>query len=219
MFKEKPILFNAAMVRAILDGRKTQTRRAISHKLMQNADTDQKDSGYVYVEDKYGDWHHVTEFCPYGKVGDRLWVRETFAEKMCSTYGSPDHVFYRADMPDVKKPNGLKWKPSIFMPKKHCRIFLEIVDVRIERLQNIEEKDAMAEGLKCLTKDGHITHKYGIPDLDGWPGACDIGWEWTNWDVCPVKAFKHLWTKTNGGKSWDDNPWVWVVEFKVVDNA
>lgn len=200
MIKERPIIFSSPMVRAILDGRKTQTRRVIKEKLMR------------------GEGAHVNN-CPYGKPGDRLWVRETWS-KAKSPMSS--EVFYRADGEPKGKQYPLsfveresRWRPSIHMPRWASRILLEVTNVRVERLHDISEEDAIAEGLKAITKDGK-TIKYGIPDRDGYPGNDDTGWDWCDWNVSPVSAYKMLWESINGQGSWDLNPFCWVIEFKVI---
>lgn len=104
------------------------------------------------------------------------------------------------------------------MPRWASRLALEVTGVRVERVQDISEADAMAEGLKGLTKDGSLV-KWGIPDRDGLPGNDDDGWHWKQWESDPRKAYRALWNSINGakpGRSWEANPWVWVVEFKRV---
>lgn len=158
------------MVRALLDGTKTQTRRVVK----------------CHVED-YGIIRHTATVCPYGYPGDRLWVRETFRQY-------PDGIFYRADANDIELANDVHrpWKPSIFMPRAASRITLEITAVRLARLQDISEVDVTAEGIQEIIDAG--------VDHDGWPRD----------------AYRSLWDSINGPDSWDANPWVWVVEFKVV---
>ncbi len=153
------------MVRAILDGRKTQTRRVIKEKLMR------------------GEGAHVNN-CPYGKPGDRLWVRETWQGPLfydeipedwnSDKYKTPEYCYYKAsgdscDFTDSDDNFVERWSPSIHMPRWASRILLEVTNVRVERLHDISEEDAIAEGLKAITKDGK-TIKYGIPDRDGYPG-------------------------------------------------
>lgn len=186
--KERQILFSTEMVRAIMDGSKTQTRR-------------------VKKSDK----------CPYGHVGDVLWVRETW---QLSTWLHPSdenygYIYKASDNGQEWESNDeqWKWKPSIFMPRKACRLRLQITDIRVERLQDITEEYARAEGLARISKDGGRTWKYGIPDTDGLPGTDDNGWEWREWNTSPVSAFKTLWGKING-PGWDANPYVWVISFK-----
>ena len=164
---KKPILFSGEMVKAILDGRKTMTRRVVNPQFTVN----------IMADD--GSWKWLK--CPYGKPGDTLWVRETFA---VNCVGGHDFVFYRADC--GSDGDGAKWKPSIFMPRKHSRINLHITEVRAERLQAISEADMMAEG---------ITHD---PQIATW------------------LKFASLWNSINEGRGygWDANPWVWVVSFE-----
>jgi hypothetical protein len=195
--KERPILFKAEMVRAILDGRKTQTRRLVKHVAMLGdskgwcAAAQAQEPGWVHI---VGDYRR---FCPHGQPGDRLWVKETFrlsTTNDCACYepcnckvGTP---IYRADFncSDDEGP----WKPSIFMPRWASRITLEIVNVRVERLNAITEEDAQAEG--CEPEDGCYTSDFA---LHGY-----------------VPAYRTLWESINGIGSWAINPFVWVIEFK-----
>lgn len=173
--REKPILFSGGMVRAILAGRKTQTRRIVKCAIaIGGTDTN----------------------CPYGNTGDRLWVKETFCYTDESINVEPGYVF-RATDPDWSEMEGFKWKPSIFMPRKASRITLEIVSVRVERLQAISEADAMAEGVEQMS---HGFRDYSAR-LD-----CQLG------DA--KMSYFTLWESINGAGSWDQNPLVWVLEFK-----
>ena len=97
-----------------------------------------------------------------------------------------------------------KWKPSIFMPKEACRLFLEVTDIRVERLQDISEEDAISEGIERLKPDGDLSYKSYAVDYD----AC----------VFPIVSYQTLWQKINGKESWDENPFVWVIEFKKLEN-
>ncbi|NUQ80811.1 MAG: hypothetical protein HUU10_04295 [Bacteroidetes bacterium] len=162
--KSTPIIFSTEMVRAILDGQKTQTRRIV------------KGDPYLWLFNE----------TPFGKVGDQLWVRETWA------YGNDDLLFiYKAGYPknspyqlkNTPSVSNVKWKPSIHMPFVVCRIFLEITDTRIERLQDITPDDAMDEGIPLTTND-------------------------------PIEEFCFLWESIYGPGSWDANPYVWVISFK-----
>jgi hypothetical protein len=215
--KERPILFSNAMVDALLRGCKTQTRRIM--------EIQPPGDGYVLAEiigdkKKRGKLHWVKtnkeatlitddqniEFtCPYGQVGDCLWVRETFAIV-------DNIVKYKVDNPKLDT----KWKASIFMPRAASRILLKFTGVKIERLNDILDDDALEEGLSQTSKDGFTT-KYGIPDKDGWPGHDNWGWDWQNWNTSPRKAYKFLWEKINGIGSWGVNPLVWVISFEVVE--
>lgn len=188
---ERPILFSTPMVRAILDGRKTQTRRVVKpcHMAMDHgeaADGTCIDAGYIPV------WR----LCPYGHPGDRLWVRETFRRW-------PDGIQYRADLPadDERDPSHFpRWKPSIHMPRDCSRILLEVTGVRAERLHAIGDKDARAEGAPCI--DEASGREVLFPDADK-AGSWTLG-------------FRGIWQSINGEASWDANPWVWVVEFERV---
>jgi hypothetical protein len=211
----KPILFSTQMVQAILDGRKTQTRRLVKPQPKTQHRTDTRLEFYARrgenweVKDKWaGDGFSILDSfkCPYGKVGDVLWVREKFRALVDCESGKFHSFSYYADMPEAfHKQFPHKWKPSIHMPKNACRLFLEITKVRVERLQDISEQDAIAEGVKF--------------DIQK-----DIGTFW--WDYInggfniflnAYKSFKSLWSSINGADSWNANPWVWVVEFKRIE--
>ena len=196
---ERPILFSGAMVRAILEGRKTQTRRIVKF-LPEYLDAQfvrikheaRKNRFDPVLSIKHPDAYAA---CPYGQIGDRLWVRESFFETgITNVIVSSRHRFYKAsyegDLP-------IKWKPSIHMPRFMSRITLEITNVRVERLQDISEEDAKTEGLE--TNDHFFCGRHGRNDI--YPTA--------------KQAFADLWDKINGKRaSWESNPWVWVVEFK-----
>ena len=166
--KERPILFRGDMVRAILDGRKDVTRRPVKLDMASNMDegrgaTDTA-AGYPYIETDDGHVS-VTKLCPYGQVGDHLWVRETFTlveplpdrtptyprAKFCTIDGNDTEVWYRADgdlgILIYCDPDGPRWKPSIHMPRAASRITLAITDIRVERLHEITEDDARREGV------------------------------------------------------------------------
>ena len=219
--KERPILFSAPMVNSILNGTKTQTRR-----IAKGVGIAPGIGQVLKGSDDIKEW---PEFCPYGKPGDRLWLRETWQGPILDddeyeeyrrngkeSYLKPQYCVYRAtDQLNAIDEDGneLNWRPSIHMPRWASRISLEITGIRVERLQDIGEEDAIDEGLKAITKDGKLI-KYGIPDRDGYPGADDFGWNWGDWDKSPVLAYKRLWQSINGKGSWDLNPFVWVIEFK-----
>jgi len=139
--KVKPILFNTEMVGLLLDGSKTQTRRPISNALMANAHTDKNDSSHVILEDQDGFPYHVKEKCPFGKVGDLLWVRETFIDE------ADGGLIYRAG---GVKSSSEKWTPSIHMPKGLSRITLEVTDIKVERISDITTDDLIKEGFGGL---------------------------------------------------------------------
>jgi len=225
--KERPILFSGPMVRAILEGRKTQTRRIIKG-IPERFEPD-GNMGAISIKHprrgKFGCLVRCRDFadvvpCPYGQPGDRLWVRETFGHNGC--LNCPVH--YRANEPDWKDNSlnpSARWYPSIHMPSWASRITLEITGVRVERLKDISESDAISEG-GTWTDNGPrnwarlkgLTFEQANP-VNGWnEGWSHIGE--TNKDRCLITAktsFAHLWQSINGLGSWIKNPWVWVVEF------
>lgn len=185
--REHPILFSGEMVRAILDGHKTQTRRAINTQLQLCQSPDDEPKWFIAN-------------CPYGQAGDHLWVRETWGAVSKSEHAAPleeCNIEYRADLPVgcTDQPGGWPvedakgneeaphWKPSIYMPRWASRITLEITSVRVERLQNIKPDDVEDEGFFR--------------------------------DVLNIERFMVLWDliNTKRGYSWESNPWVWVIEF------
>lgn len=189
----RPILFSAPMVRAILAGTKTQTRRVV--KPSKDPDFDCQMAPSEIAGDE-----HADRLCPHGKPGDRLWVRETWAAPH-SEDGRPPHAIQcdqmRIHYAASDGRGGLLWRPSIHMPRWASRITLEITSVRVKRLQSISAADAIAEGLS-QTEGG------------AWlPGPCDH----------PEWAYHQLWNQINGAGSWEKNPWVWVVEFKRVEGG
>jgi hypothetical protein len=208
---EHGILFSAPMVRALLDGRKTQTRRALRHQVTGPAAMQMTGPRHAEIVNKHG--VHIPGWdCPYGQPGDRLWVRETTHRRPMLNLltGEPlapeyDGGAYTVDGVDVLTPDGFDvawWYsrsscPSIHMPRWACRILLEISGVRVERLQAIGEADARAEG---VTIEDH--HMRGYCAGEFLPPS--------------IRAYRDLWESINGVGSWEGNPWVWVVEFKRV---
>ncbi|QKJ73430.1 hypothetical protein HRH33_12855 [Pseudomonas rhodesiae] len=215
--KERPILFSAPMVRAILEGRKTVTRRPVKVQPHIDASGNFCVGNSNYGQDGYGSpvtKHFVNGCCPFGKPGDRLWVREAWqADAQVDSvaprelsHGEP--IRYPADWDfrqtgcAMMKPG--KIRPSIHMPRWVSRILLEITDVRVERLQGITEEQAKAEGVR-LMRDGS----------DTWVSREGPGNLVTPWPTAK-EAFSDLWNTINGPQAWAANPWVWVVEFKRV---
>jgi len=198
--KERPIIFSTEMVRAILEGRKTQTRRIVKY----DVDTTTYDLFYWHPENHNDKTHSAIGIygwrktgliyygvCPYGKSGDRLWVRESFV--YAGTL-DPGYLIYKANYPDcvpkhlenIPSIDKIKWKASIFMPRNVARIILEITNIKVQRLQDITEEDAKAEGV-------FIHRVYPASRM-----------EFANlWDSIHKKIYR-----------WKDNPWVWVIEFK-----
>jgi hypothetical protein len=211
--KERPILFSGPMVRAILVGRKTQTRRAIKTQpfycdfmpnpvFPKNDQERAEQSGLIWPNAK----EEILARCPYGKVGDRLWIRETFA---WSGYAA-DHqeVLWRADGDHSEdERGGARWRPSIHMPRWASRITLEITSVRVERLNEISEADAKAEGIERIVDNSPICG----PDC--WRDYSADGLIPFDADK-PIASFRSLWESINGTGSWQANPWVWVIKFR-----
>lgn len=234
--KERPILFSGPMVRALLDGRKTQTRRGLTRNnstvlgdrwgakspwvgldftvakprtqsslmlCIAGGDAPRDihlDVPFLHPEDaaRGMEWDGtVYRVRPQWEAGDRLWVREAW----CAA-DAPGGFAYMADHPG--DPRGLGWRPSIHMPRAASRITLEITDVRVERLQDISREDAAAEGLHKLPVSG----RYVINRGDQYFGSVSHD---------PREVYAWLWDDINGAGSWDANPWVWAVAFRVLD--
>lgn len=201
--KELPILFSGAMIRAILEGRKTQTRRIVKRpsNVSDDAIPEPLLDGNMFW--KLPDYNvGNSQKCPYGEVGDRLWVRETWLQSPVS-----NQYWYRADKgeEDFAAIYNYRWKPSIHMPRAASRITIEIVGIRLERLQDISEQDAIAEGISSIDDGGEILYLANSPSSE----------RQTRYSSS-VAAFRKLWDSINRdrGYSWDSNPFVWVVEFK-----
>jgi hypothetical protein len=209
--KERPILFKGPMVRALLEGRKTQTRRVVMPHPVQSPTT--KTWFWLKKPDIHTAWSSVPfkgtldAYCPFGRVGDRLWVRETWYNDLPGEK-NPEHVYFRADgeccqqIPECQcaTVGKVKWRPSIFMLRWACRIVLEVVSVRVERVRMISEEDAVAEGVDYYTPGPKGMLNNRVQEM-------------------PSEAFRDLWDSINAkrGAGWDKNPWVWVVEFKKVE--
>jgi hypothetical protein len=218
--KERPILFNGEMVRAILDGRKTQTRRIVAEKLLQhtydcamNPTTSLRGTPLCPIQDPGGSPGQMIQYpkqeaiescCPFGKPGDFLWIRETWkpdpswgqGQVRTPLLSEGDNILYKSTLPENHaKASWCNWRPSIHMPRWASRITLKIANVRMERLNEISEDDAWAEGCQ-----------QGNPALPGMEG----------WD-CAKDWYADLWESINGKGSWDLNPYVWGIEFKRVE--
>lgn len=178
------------MVRAILDGRKTQTRRAAKPQPAAGVRTS------PFVGSGLEDGHGKELRCPYGQPGDRLWVREAWARAYVAQAGQEWFVYRESDN---RTDYGGPWKPSIHMPRAACRLVLEITDVRVERLQSISEADARAEGVESEFAGADFAAAHG--------SLCGSQHRY---------GFASLWESINGAGSWTTNPWVWAVTFKVV---
>lgn len=212
---ERPILFAREMVRAILNGRKTQTRRIFKrHQIPSSENFDGRfpEMRFSAIANNHPRWGfcafgeteakcaaQLIEYgaCPFGSKGDRLWVRETWADLRGMGFDAP--VAYGADtLPGTdgdmaRIAYGVKWRPSIHMPRWASRTTLEITDVRAERLQEMSNSDCLEEGIEA----GSPTY----PHLESCPRNVR-------------EQFQYLWESINGDSSWHQNPWVWVIEFK-----
>jgi hypothetical protein len=228
--RKRPILFSAPMVRALLDGSKTQTRRVVkpqpahdqimprewSKVTRHNPNAIYGDGLGWVATDKSGNPHEFR--CPYGQPGDQLWVRESFAPRTLGAWPILETAMqpiYRADgdRPEWKNI----WKPSIHMPRWASRITLEITSVRVERLQGISEADAKAEGIK---RGANFPGWYRGPLLGDSAGLQQAGGrEGKIPTAFPRLAYRSLWEQINGPGSWDANPWVWAVEFKRLEGG
>lgn len=196
--KERPILFHAIMVQATLNGTKTQTRRVIKGQALDWLAPDKFTPEFVADPDN--------SMCPYGKPGDGLWVRETWSP-ILDHNNVFHHYAYKADCDPLHKV--VEWKPSIFMPKEACRIKLLINDVKVERLHDISEDDAKAEGIERW--DNPLFNEERYRDYSGKPQ-----WKQMNERRDPVAYFKSLWQSINGIESWESNPWVWKISFEKI---
>lgn len=194
--KERPILFSGEMIRALLAGTKTQTRRVVKEWQIPKQQEDgtwfaiaQRDPRYGFGVSGYTEQECAKQLAqygsPYGNPAAKLWVRETFGDAGC-------RLTYRADEDDGAHCVVEKWIPSIHMPRAACRLVLEITDIRVERLQDITYGDAQDEGWP--------------PMVDGNPNPYD-----------PITWFKLLWIELYGAGSWDANPYVWRISFKKVE--
>lgn len=213
--KQIPILFSTPMVQAVLENRKTKTRRIVKPQPPEEfIHVEPYEGCFEFYDTKYDDDDAgIYPFdgqglkCPYGKPGDVLWVRES-CQCVGGDYEGNDieggFWLYKADGEKAEKHLDVydhlaerRWKPSIHMPKSACRIWLEVVSVKVERLQMITEQDAIAEGLRLRydkEEDGLVRY-----------------------DNRNAEAFEDLWSRINGSDSWEANPWVWVIEFKRIE--
>jgi hypothetical protein len=214
----KSILFSTPMVQSILDRRKQQTRRVIKPQpsnpdfvLWNVADsTNKKIIGKKYWASKNQIEDHKRDevyFKPKYQVGDVLWVRETWFND--ADFGEKPIFIYKADNENFPRGSS-PWKPSIFMPKEAARIFLYVTSVRVERLQDISEEDAIAEGVEPVSFFGKTAHSYKNYDESTDP-TID---RYYNGFPSARLSFESLWQSINGEDSWNENPLVWVYEFE-----
>lgn len=223
--RERPILFSGEMVKALLDGRKTQTRRIIKPQpvkgdlILKTQDALPADKRGM-ADDLFDAMvrHDLPPHCRYGSPGDYLWVRETWQQSRLVRKGGGERFTVRKPAPGIGDLHYLAdhyaghdgdeppiWRSSIHMPRWASRITLEITEVRVQRLQDISEEDAQAEGVEpgCLTCGENCIDRGGC-------GCCR---------PCYRESFCLLWNKINGPGSWDANPWVWAVSFRPLASA
>jgi hypothetical protein len=217
--KDRGMIFNAEMVRALLNGNKTQTRRPLKNQPI--IDMPLSKGPMIRIGSaKYESFNpmRMIRRCPFGQVGDRIWVRETWMPDAPRNGEWPDYEFYGGGMRPLSLiPNEYRnhhnciyraswddeltgWKPSIHMPRWASRITLEITDVRVERLQDISASDAISEGLTHIDYEG---------DSWGFSGGNPTGYG------SATGAYQALWNSLYG--NWNDNPWVWAIRFKKVE--
>jgi len=246
--REHPILMKGPLVRATLEGRKTQTRRPIKPQPSNDIVDVEYDCeadlwlGNTQEDNDLGFCSSWAARCPLGNEVDRLWVRETWGigARPCPVEGGREGIEYRADegfleddisllpLYSVDPPDGHTldeyckrgWRPSIHMPRWACRLVLPLVSVRVERVQSITEEDAIAEGVPhnsdrpidkmwCDTCLGHgVVERYAM-------GAVRVD-DCTECDTAR-KLFRNIWVRLYGQESWDENPWVWVAEWKEIE--
>jgi len=209
-----PLLMKGPLVRATLEGRKTQTRRPLP-------DVFNSPPDLIYGWLPPGEWklfgatmerwgaqwrgtYPSQVLCPLGRAGDRLWVRETWTAAMHEPKGPADCLYRADDNRGVEDLAEAKWTPSIHMPRWACRLVLPLVSVRVERVQDITEEDAKAEGVEPVLMRG-------IGSYPEWmrPTMREVGGH--------QKAFELLWKQIYGDALWDANPWVWVAEWKEIE--
>lgn len=235
--KERPILFSGPMVRAILEGRKSQERQVVKPQPFMKGDWgltwepkapklgpsySVRNVNWNPITNAFEDFYRDQGGSPFGTAGDRLWVKETHRfdgldPKIALRSQCLDEISYRADMQGDRACDDCAWRPSIFMPRWASRITLEITGVRVERLNQISEADAKAEGI------GSWRQKYprGSHDIQGYDTVYNFGRDLeTRWfptsSPNAVLSYKRLWESINGPGSWDANPYVWVIEFRRV---
>jgi hypothetical protein len=212
--KEHPILFSTPMVQAIIEGHKTMTRRIIKPQPIDIDDYCGENPDLVGISNgktsiQCNELQKIIH-CPYGQKGDMLWVRETFAIVTSVIQTHPISIF-KANYPDSIEEltsymlaNNNNWKPSIHMPKSSARIWLQITDIRVERLQDITNEDAIAEGIESAIGVEKMYRVYTVKN---------------GWTHDAIGSFSTLWMHVNGHESAKSNPWVWVVSFKVLSTT
>lgn len=220
LITERPILYQTEMIQANLEDRKTQTRREIKN----YPKGDQAlDLGELYKHNP----EYFFEISPFGRPGDLLWAKET------AQFGNGKH-YYKSDFTESLAAEasalGAKWTPSIHMPKAASRIWSMVEDIRVERVQEISEADAIAEGIDSAYSDIFKEWRYRdyfdgkrrskafakFPDMAKQTGFGSMPWpDWRD----PISSFNSLWLSINGKESWDSNPWVWVIQYRILSKT
>lgn len=201
---QRPILFSTPMVQAILAGRKTETRRVV------------KGWGLAWLNEGFTPEFvaaegNIENVCPYGHPGTVLWVRETWQQRNDKALKLGfDKYYYKADFKGCTEAG---WKPSIHMPKAAARIWLQVTEIKVERLQDITDVDAINEGVETWESPVHKN----LPTYQNYLNPCLDKSECVF--LSPKLSFQTLWQSINGPDSWESNPWVWVVKFKVLSTT
>jgi hypothetical protein len=220
MPKYIPLLCSTPVVEALIAKRKTMTRRVIKVDANSKYLPQYNIAGYTFLEPKEFDKTDTEKMCsvmscPYGNVGDVLWVRETF-RSIEQDFGNPRYEYKATEIINLKD----KWKPSLFMPKKACRFFLQIKSITVEQLNEISEEDSIAEGVESCNS---VKQKFGCTpmvmklyrDYERKDNSL-IDYPCNGFDN-PILSFQTLWESINGKDSWNKNPWVWVIEFEQIE--
>jgi hypothetical protein len=223
--KEIPIILTSQEVNSVREGRKTQTRRVVKPQPNRGSELTRMQDGYadgfiraVFAQDDEPNAYGIK--CQYGQPGDRLWVRETWnvvpvgrPAPLCGTSEIPKSLpdgwgnMYKASGDQCTKDVG--WRPSLHMPRWASRITLEITAIRVERLQFISEEDAVKEGCSPTERAGGTLYHGAVHPIKGTLKVFP----------CAKAAFRSVWESIHGPGSWDANPWVWVLEFKRVEDG
>ena len=213
--KERPIIFTGENVLKILRGEKTQTRRIIKPQPIQDERYGKKWMWPSVEKPRSvwsdGQWNCMSVCCPYGKIGDTLWIKEKWRAtgngqllrkgKLIDSPRNRDQVVFAAD-----EPTEGPWKSPLFMPRRISRVTLDIMNVRVQRLQDISEEDAQAEGAERECSDS---------EQEAISSFTETGYSPPDWAYTHKQGFERSWSKINGTASWESNPWVWCLSFKV----
>ena len=237
--KERGMIFNGEMVRAILDGREAQTRRPIKWKQTRFTEIGEREDGSKWPWSE--DAEHACDFwhpCPFGAVGDRIWVRETWQaiHDYCDENGHVDERRYARSIPrhrgnywhpvyeeawgnESREDREFPWRPSIHMPRWASRILLEITDVRVERLNTISEEDAQREGVHTEVWDQTVVARNYVASDEFFQFWSDDMPHYVEMNQLYRSSFRSLWDSIYGEESWKANGWVWVIEFRRVEGG